>query len=157
DVTRFQLENLSSGNNLAIVVAQSAFLALLCLFHRRIAQFAIGFAVLIMSYAIVLPRQFEEGDRVSVQRNFFGVKKVLYEADINMRKLLHGDTMHGRESLDAELAGQPLSYYHRTGPVGDIMQLLDRRGALSQRVAVVGLGAGSIAAYGGPKRHITFL
>jgi spermidine synthase len=158
DVSRFQLEHLSSGNNLAIVVAQSAFIGILALFHRRIAQFAIGFALLILSYAIILPRQFEEGDRVSVARNFFGVKKVLYEADINMRKLLHGDTMHGRESLDAELAGQPLSYYHRTGPVGDVMQLLDQRDeALSQRIAVVGLGVGSIAAYGGPKRHITFL
>ena len=155
DVSRFQIENLSGGNNLAIVVAQSVFLALLALFHRRIAQFAIGFALLILSYAIVLPRQFEDGDRVSVTRNFFGVKKVLYEADINMRKLVHGDTMHGRESLDAELAGQPLSYYHRTGPVGEVMQLLDHRSA--QRVAVVGLGAGSIAAYGGPNRHISFL
>ena len=154
DVTRFQLENLSSGNNLAIVVAQSAFVALLCLFHRRIAQFAIGFAVLIMSYAVVLPRQFEDGDRVSVTRNFFGVKKVLYEADINMRKLLHGDTMHGRESLDTELAGQPLSYYHRTGPVGEVMQMLSHRPV--QKVAVVGLGAGSMAAYGGPDRHISF-
>ena len=158
DVSRFQPDNLTSGNNLAIVVAQSVFVGILVLFHRRTAQFAIGFALLILSYAIVLPRQFEEGDRVSVARNFFGVKKVLYEADINMRKLVHGDTMHGRESLDAELTGQPLSYYHRTGPVGDVMQLLDHRGeALLQHVAVVGLGAGSIAAYGGPKRHITFL
>ena len=154
DVARFQLENLSSGNNLAIVVAQSIFLGILWLFRKRIAQFAVGFALLILSYAFVLPRQFEDGERVSVTRNFFGVKKVLYEADINMRKLVHGDTMHGRESLDTELAGQPLSYYHRTGPVGEVMQLLDHR--LGQKVAVVGLGAGSMAAYGGPNRHISF-
>jgi len=58
------------------------------------------------------------------------------------------------ESLDVALAGQPLSYYHKTGPIGDVMELLSARA--HQHVGVVGLGTGTIAAYGGPARHITF-
>ena len=45
-------------------------------------------------------------------------------------------------------------YYHREGPLGDVMTVMERRE--NQRVAVVGLGAGSIAAYAGPNRHVTF-
>ena len=35
----------------------------------------------------------------------------------------------------AWLAGQPLSYYHKTGPIGDVMTLLSSRPA--QRIGVV--------------------
>jgi spermidine synthase len=137
-----------------VIAAHAALVSALWLCRRKTLQFAMAFALLVGAYSFVLPRQFEEASRIHVARNFFGVKKVLYEADINMRKLLHGDTLHGRESMDAQLAGQPLSYYHRTGPVGDVMSLLESR-PLSH-VAVVGLGTGSIAAYGKHNRHITF-
>ena len=133
----------------ALVLAASPLL-----FHKRVLAFAVAFAILVIGYALVLPAKFEDGTRVVVLRNFFGVKKVLFEPDINMRKLLHGDTLHGRESLDAALAGEPLSYYHRTGPMGDVMALIG--GGPGQRVGVVGLGTGSAAAYGSASRHITF-
>ncbi len=45
-------------------------------------------------------------------------------------------------------------YYHPTGPIGDVMALLDDRP--EQNVGVVGLGTGSMAAYGKANRHITF-
>jgi spermidine synthase len=137
-----------------VIAAHAALISALWLFRRKAQQFALAFALLVGAYSFVLPRQFEEASRVHVARNFFGVKKVLYEADIHMRKLLHGDTLHGRESMDPELAGQPLSYYHRTGPVGDVMRLLEAKPGA--RIAVVGLGTGSVAAYGTDNRHITF-
>jgi SAM-dependent methyltransferase len=117
-------------------------------------RFAIAFTILIGTYAIILPREFEGATRLYVARDFFGVKKVLFDLDTNMKKLVHGDTLHGNESLDITLAGEPLSYYHKTVPIGDVMEMLSVRP--QQHIGVVGLGTGTLAAYGGPTRRITF-
>src|SRR5205085_4878403 len=51
--------------------------------------------------------------------------------------------------------GEPLTYFHRTGPIG---QALTALGEVSpkRRVAVIGLGIGSLAAYGERGQHWTF-
>jgi SAM-dependent methyltransferase len=110
-------------------------------------------ASLILAYGLYLPPLLaEKRDLIYITRNFFGVKKVV--GDGARKELLHGDTLHGIQSYDPRLAGEPLIYYHREGPLGDVMTVLEKRE--NQRVAVVGLGAGSIAAYAGPNRHVTF-
>src|SRR4030095_1118520 len=105
-------------------------------------------AVLVMTYHSLLPQFYGGSQFVYTARNFFGVKGVKYDVSTNSRRLLHGDTLHGLESLDPELLAQPLSYYHATGPVGDVMQLLGERA--NQRIGVVGLGTGSMAGWIGP-------
>jgi SAM-dependent methyltransferase len=115
---------------------------------------ATGLAALVLGYAFFLPGYLAEpGTTIHVARNFFGVKKVM-EIDGKTRKLLHGDTMHGLESLEPGRAGRPVAYYHPDGPLGDAMRLLV--GRPRQRVAVVGLGAGSVAAYASAERRVTF-
>jgi SAM-dependent methyltransferase len=110
-------------------------------------------ASLIVSYALYLPQVLAEaGKTIYVTRNFFGVKKVV-EKGVETR-LLHGDTLHGLESHDPSGIGEPRIYYHREGPLGDVMKLTENRP--DQHVAVIGLGAGSIAAYAGPQRRVTF-
>jgi hypothetical protein len=121
---------------------------------RRRIRFALCMVVLIAGYHLALPGFIDDDQILHIDRDFFGIKKVVYNADTNMRKLLHGDTMHGEESQDPTLSGKPLSYYHETGPVGDIMKLISTRP--NQHVAVVGLGTGSMAGYARPDRHITF-
>ena len=49
----------------------------------------------------------------------------------------------------------PLTYYHRTGPVGDIFREGFRRTPLP-RVGMVGLGTGSVAAYAVAGQKLTF-
>ena len=122
--------------------------------HRKNRWVVAGaMACLVLGYAFYLPTVLgEKGETVFATRNFFGVKRVIDTG--GERKLLHGDTLHGMESRDPESAGEPMIYYHRDGPLGDVMEMMRTRS--SQRVAVVGLGAGSIAAYAGPDRHITF-
>jgi SAM-dependent methyltransferase len=122
--------------------------------HRRRWFFAGGFASLVLLYALAIAPSFERGERLYVARNFFGVKKVIYEVDGNSRKLLHGDTMHGLEGLDPARAGKPLSYYFPDGPLGNVLEMVQDRP--DQRIGVVGLGSGTIAAYTLPNRHITF-
>ena len=47
------------------------------------------------------------------------------------------------------MAGEPLSYYHRAGPLGEVIESLQADHP-SLRIGAVGLGAGAIAAYGRP-------
>jgi SAM-dependent methyltransferase len=102
----------------------------------------------------VLQPQTDQGERLYVARDFFGVKKVMFGGEVNTRMLLHGDTMHGLEAQNPRRLGQPLAYYHTTGPLGDVMEMMKDRP--EQRVGVVGLGAGAVAAYSLPNRRITF-
>ena len=84
-------------------------------------RFAWSFAVLMLAYTFILPGYIEGANRVYAERNFFGVKKVLDEPDTHLRKLLHGDTIHGIESTDPGRVGQPLSYYYPGGSVSDVI------------------------------------
>jgi SAM-dependent methyltransferase len=82
----------------------------------------------------------------AVERSFFGVTRVLRDEGRGMHVLMHGNTLHGRQFLDPARQAEPLSYYHRTGPLGAVFEEFQRRpGAL--RVGVIGLGVGSMAAY----------
>jgi spermidine synthase len=136
------------------VIGNLSLAILIFAFHRWRWLFAGGLAVAILMYAMVLAPSLERGSRLHVARNFFGVKKVLYEVNGNQRKLLHGDTMHGLEGLDPARAGKPLSYYFPDAPLGNVMEMMQDRP--SQHFGVVGLGSGTVAAYTLPNRHITF-
>ena len=81
-------------------------------------------------------------------RSFFGVYSVHDQDDV--RTLTSGTTQHGTQILDDQR--QPTSYYHRAGPVGQVLEGIDAPG----NIAVVGLGAGTLAAYGRPGDHYTF-
>jgi hypothetical protein len=80
------------------------------------------------------------------ERNFFGVVKVVDDAPSALHLLVNGSTLHGLESTDPETRDEPTSYYHRQGPLGDVMTLVGDR--LADGAAVIGLGAGTVACYG---------
>ncbi len=88
---------------------------------------------------------------VSASRTFFGVYRV-YRQDGQM-VLEHGSTIHGREWLDADRRDEPIGYYASTSPIG---QEFAANGPRLHHVAVIGLGVGTLAAYGAPDRHMTF-
>jgi len=78
-------------------------------------------------------------------RTVFGLHRV---AMIDGRRtLLHGSTVHGSQWPDAARRGIPLAYYHPTGPIGQVFAALGPR---ARNIALVGLGTGALAAYGGP-------
>jgi len=96
-------------------------------------------------------RDFRQGSRL-LARNFYGALRVHDEGDgveeARIRKLTHGTINHGEEFLDAERHMQPTTYYgYKTG-IGYTLQEAQRR--LGLRVGVIGLGTGTIAAYGRP-------
>jgi len=89
-------------------------------------------------------------DAIVLERNFYGTLRVK-DVDVGQpsatRTLVHGVIMHGEQFLSPERRGQPTSYYGTTSGVGRALKAL---GADSPeiRVGVVGLGTGTIAAYG---------
>src|SRR5882724_2154195 len=89
------------------------------------------------------------------ERNFFGVLKVTRDADRGVHSFFHGSTIHGRQNIDPAHRCEPLSYYHREGPLGRIFSYFDTKPG-SPRVAIVGLGTGATATYSRPNERWTF-
>jgi len=90
------------------------------------------------------------------ERNFFGVLRVAEDSNRARRLLFHGTTLHGLQSTDPAKRGEALSYYYRTGPVGELFESLEHNSATAQSIGVVGLGTGSLAAYARPNQDWTF-
>lgn len=74
-------------------------------------------------------------------RNFFGVLRVEESLDGERRILYHGTTLHGLQLNERPYLAS--AYYHPKGPMGDIMGMLKP----DSRVAVLGLGVGTMLAY----------
>ena len=88
-------------------------------------------------------------------RGFFGIVRVLELRDgTPQRQLMHGTTMHGVQFLEERFRRLPTSYYGRATGVG--MALDSQRDAGSLRLGVVGLGIGTLAAYGQAEDLIRF-
>jgi hypothetical protein len=97
------------------------------------------------------------------ERSFFGVHRVTLRAAgtdgaTPLHELYHGTTLHGAQRVDPATGlpaspREPLVYYHRKGPVG---QVFDALGSRLARVGVVGLGAGAMAAYAERGRSVDF-
>lgn len=110
----------------------------------------------------VLPLTGAGGSVIFQGRSFFGVHRVVLTPAGTWTSLHHGSTLHGEQARrvgdDEELAAfsvQPTAYYTRSGPLGDIVAFLEDRRRL-RSVAVIGLGAGTIAAYAKPGMALTF-
>ena len=123
------------------------------LFTRRPLRFALALSGVMLGSLFFR----EAGARVlRSERNFYGVLKVVRDPSNLTLKLHHGSTIHGRQFEDASLRCEPLSYYHRRGPLGSLFKAFAARGEAAARVAAVGLGAGSVVAYSRPGEEWTF-
>lgn len=113
---------------------------------RRAWQFAtaVGLAAAI---AVALPG----AETLRQVRTYYGVTRVL-ENERGWRLLISGTTVHGAQ--DPSRPDVPLTYYARGGPLGDVVEASDRGTARS--MGVIGLGAGSLAAYGKAGDELTF-
>ena len=115
------------------------------------------------------------GKTLHVERNFFGVTRVTLSPNGESRQIVHGRTIHGRQFLDPARAAEPLTFYHREGPLGDVFKVfgatrtaatvfpsprpsppLGEREKRARSVGVIGLGAGSMAAYAQAGERWTF-
>jgi spermidine synthase len=118
---------------------------------RRPRRFALSLGAILLAGAWADT----SGQTLHTERTFFGVYRVSVEGSGNYRALFHGTTLHGMQSTDRSREAEPLTYYHRTGPIGQAFaQLSNVSGA--PEIAVVGLGVGSLASYVAEGQRWTF-
>lgn len=114
--------------------------------------FVVGAALVIaLSFRIFtgVPRQGEHV--IATTRSVYGVYRIVErETPLGvLRELISGDTTHGRQFVSGVHQREPLSYYARTGCLGDVMALLTTRDR-PRGIGAVGLGAGAISSYLAP-------
>ena len=89
---------------------------------------------------------------VSVTRGFYGVLKVTetdkHDPARHLLTIQHGATIHGLQYQSAERRTDPTSYYTSTSGVGRLLRTYQPAGG--RRVGAVGLGSGTLAAWGRP-------
>jgi hypothetical protein len=112
-------------------------------FLDRPVRLGLGVAALLLAGAAY---RGEAGKTEYQERSFFAVHRVTSDPAGKFRLLIHGDTIHGRQSLDPAREREPLSYYYRTGPIGQVFTALKGDERL-KRVGVVGLGSGALCCY----------
>jgi len=90
-------------------------------------------------------------------RNFYGTYRIKDEPPAEdlpggLRKLLHGRTLHGAQLLDPAMRRMPVSYFYPGGGIADVYETVPS----PRRIAVLGLGSGTVAAYAKRDDHITY-
>jgi spermidine synthase len=120
---------------------------------RDTARFALTiaglFAALLVGNAV---SPAEGGHQLHTDRTFFGVYRVRADAEGHFVALTHGTTVHGSQVMD-DRNPEPLAYYHRQSPIGQVFAAF---GTTAHSVGVIGLGAGTLAAYVQPGASWTF-
>jgi len=120
-------------------------------FRSRPLRFGLGLAAIMVAGA-----SYAKGAEQTLYtaRSFYGTHKVVLQPPAT-RLLSHGDTTHGAQDLSPPRRREPLTYYHPTGPAGGVMAAWRGRPE-RRRVGLIGLGAGSLAAYADPGERWTF-
>ncbi len=162
------------SDNTVVAILVYAVPVMACFFYvDRPFRFAAAVAVLLGIHTY----RDQDTDVVYTERTFFGILKV--EERGVFTRLVHGTTLHGTQinqyylvradapvpfgsfspwdviALEGGLAAwdprqEPLTYYHRTGPVGAMFrELRTRKNGVDAKadVAMVGLGTGSASCY----------
>ena len=139
-----------SWGDKAPVWAFGGYAIIVLCFQRHPIRFALGIAAIFIGAALG-----RGVDRTLLfkGRSFFGVYRVMMYP--KTRALQNGTTTHGGQSIYPQLATEPLTYYHRDGPLGQSFTWLMQKNP-NRRVAIVGLGTGTIACYGRSNETWTF-
>jgi hypothetical protein len=115
---------------------------------RDHARFAIGVGSMFSAVVIsVLTASPASARWLYSERTFFGVYRLQLDPTDHFLSMSHGTTVHGRQRFGASHP-EPLTYYYRHSPIGNLFAARATAEPLS--VGVIGLGVGSLAAYARP-------
>ncbi|HLM78376.1 MAG TPA: fused MFS/spermidine synthase [Rubrobacteraceae bacterium] len=114
---------------------------------NRALRFGLGLA------ALVVAVNFANGSTALLEdRSFFGAYTV--RGDGERHSLIFGSTNHGAQVFDST-PPEPITYYHRTGPIGQLFDALPNE-TRSSPAAMIGLGTGTMSCYAQPGQQFTF-
>jgi hypothetical protein len=107
------------------------------------------FATVVLALLLVRIYPADDG-RVETVRSFFGVHKIVVTPNGQYHVLMHGTTIHGAQKYleddGTPVTGrpEPISYYHKDGGIGQAITAVRERKGAPLRVAVIGVGSGSL-------------
>jgi hypothetical protein len=142
------------------VISAVAVVAFLLAVVLKASRYKLAGAVVL---ALVLIRIYPADDgRVETVRSFFGVHKIVVTPHGQYHVLMHGTTIHGAERVQnndgTPITGrpEPISYYHKDGGIGQAITAIRERKGGPIRVAVIGLGAGTLTCASEPGENWKF-
>ena len=138
-VTRFEL----SGKIENALVLLLPLVICFAFSFRRPLVFALSLAALMFA---AIPYLNASVQTLATERNFFGVWRVTTSPNEEFRRLYHGSTVHGVQLKDEARKCEATSYYHKTGPLGQVFAVYNSKPSLKP-VAATGLGSGTIGTY----------
>jgi hypothetical protein len=144
-------------NKLRLILALGLPAVLCYTFVERSLRFGLGIGALYLGSTICGGVQ--QG-LLFQKRSFFGVLRVENTWErfngerYDLRQLIHGTTLHGWQLVDEKYRHEPMTYYHRTGPIGQVFTAYNTDP--HRPLAVIGLGTGTMACYALPGQHVTF-
>ncbi len=128
-------------------------------FWRLPKAISAGWAVLTVTLAVVLVVQERNAvkDAIFMVRNFYGVLRVNQYGDLKdpnaTRLLVNGTITHGLQYIAADRRRYATTYY---GPQSGVGVAINNTRHSAQRIGVIGLGTGTLAAYGRPGDYYRF-
>lgn len=134
---------------LPLALAAAAFTAA-ALLPRRRPWFTLAAAAAALAVAMTVPLEWAAfgSGTLAARRSFHGALRITQrdggEDRPPLRSIVHGTVNHGAQYIEGEWRRRPLTYFHERTGAG---MVLGRPGG-PRRVGVVGLGAGTLAAYG---------
>lgn len=127
-------------------------------FSERPLRFGLGVGAIMLANVIYTGGLFQMGGQGRVlhrERSFFGIHSIEIDPEEKYHLLLHGNTIHGLQSLDPSRRREPLTYYYHNGAIGQVFGALSEGGARAH-VAIIGLGSGALACYARHGQQFTF-
>lgn len=126
---------------------------------KLLTKISVVAAIILIGFFSYLNTLFAQSN-IDSSRNFYGILSVK-DVEINQtleRRLIDGSTSHGTQKITKKLDGSdditPRSYYRRDTGVAVTLEQLRSEQAL--KVGIIGLGAGTLAAYGQSGDDYTF-
>ena len=105
--------------------------------------------------------QWSRATELARVRNFYGLLRVeeehVYIASsltVPVRRLVHGQVVHGLQYVEQRSLLEPTTYYTRDSGIGQLLTSLPKN--RPQKIGVIGLGVGTLATYAKPDDAITF-
>jgi hypothetical protein len=93
---------------------------------------------------------------VEQRRDFYGLVSVTEQPKSGLRTMLHGQTRHGAEPIDAQLHPDRTMYYQSNSGAALAWGWCHDRKRTPLRVGVVGLGTGSLSLYARQSDHMIY-
>lgn len=118
--------------------------------QRRRATVLVACAAIVVVVMTLQAGKLGAGERVGV-RNFYGSLSVGDAGGV--RSLRHGAIVHGRQLLDKARSREPIAYYCAESGMGITMR---ETAGKPRSIGVMGLGAGTMAAFGRAGDQIRF-